>query len=340
MNKIERYFHLLAVIVIFLTAACAKEEEEEVTKLTMKGTLSFDIPSYVLYGEYVTVEANGILDPVSPTYKWTAPGVVNDTIVGNVVTFHFPADSIGTFRVTASAHCDGYYTTSNNVEVSTIDTTFNTSLKGLTRSGKSIVDERDNHRYGYVTIGSLDWFSQNLAYDRYGVPFKSSPITWDMFGYFYFWDDVTGGVSAHGLGCGPQGLCPEGWTVPTNEDWEDLAAAMNGGVPLVFSDKWEGIGEKASADVYFQDKRMWEYSPDNDHTNDFGWNAIPMGYTRNDNKDFESFQKYGFWWSSSEKNADQAYYRYIYSEYGQFPMNFTAKRDFGASVRCVRLASR
>ena len=85
-------------------------------------------------------------------------------------------------------------------------------------------------------------------------------------------------------------------------------------------------------------EKMWPYSPDNEHTNDFGWNALPMGYTRNNHTEFEAVGDYGFWWSASEKNSDQAYYRYIYKDLSSFPMNYTSKTDFGASVRCVRIA--
>lgn len=340
MNKFK-YIWAVAALAVFAILSCSKEEEEEEYRLNMVGELEYDIPRYVLLGEYVTVEAGGILAPENPVIKWVAPTVVTDTIVGKKVTFRFPADSLGTFVVSASAHHEGYYTTSASVQVSTIDTTFNGyTLKGLKRSGKSIVDKRDNHKYAYVTIGNLDWFSQNLAYAGAGVPFQRSPITWDMFGYFYDWKDATGGKAASGLGCGPQGACPEGWSVPTNEDWEDLASAMNDGHFLPFADKWEGIGEKASANVTFQNENMWGYSPDNEHTNDFGWNAIPLGYVTNGYKRFESEGTYGFWWSSSEKDSQKAYYRYIYSDLSQFPMNYTGKTGFGVNVRCVRLAER
>ena len=339
MGKFKNILMIVAVAAVCLSA-CKKEEEDDDTKKSMSGSVKYDFPSYVLSGEYVTAVAGGIIDPVHPTFKWIAPGVIKDTIVGDRVTLHFPEDTLATFTVSALALCEGYYTTSSSVEVTTVDTSFNASLKGIVRSGKSVRDERDGHVYGYVTLGKLDWFSQNLAYAGGGVPFMSSPVTWSMFGYFYHWDDLTGGESRHGLGCGPRGMCPEGWTVPTNEDWEDLAAAMNGGESLPFADNWVGLGEKASADAVFQSDRMWAYSPDNGHTNDFGWNGIPMGYTANDHGEFLSSRNYGFWWSASEKNPGQAYYRYIYEDLSYFPMNYASKSDFGASVRCVRLATR
>ena len=117
-----------------------------------------------------------------------------------------------------------------------------------------------------------------------------------------------------------------------------LSAALNGGEPLDFFSNWTGLGAKASADVRFNDVRMWPYTPDNVHSNDFGWNAMPLGYTFANSWDteFSGVKSYGCWWSATERNADQAYYRYIYCERPDFPMSYTSKTDMRASVRCVR----
>ena len=335
MDRIKRYFCLLTIVALVL-ASCAKDEEEDIVKKSMSGAVTFDVPGFVLPREYVTAVAGGILSPSSHVFKWSGTHIIKDTLVGKQVTLYFP-DTLGNFTLQATAFADGYYTSSNSANVSIIDTSFNASLSGVVRSGKSVKDQRDGHVYSYQTIGSLDWFTQNLAYDG-GAAYRNAPVSWGLFGYFYHWDDVTGGVSARGLGNGPQGLCPEGWKVPTNEDWEDLAKAMNGGEALPFADDWTKIGEKASVGAVFMGEKMWPYSPDNEHTNDFGWNALPMGYTRNNHTEFEAVGDYGFWWSASEKNSNQAYYRYIYKDLSSFPMNYTSKTDFGASVRCVRIA--
>ncbi|MBQ0025315.1 MAG: hypothetical protein KBT00_06305 [Bacteroidales bacterium] len=337
MNKIRQYIQLAALVVSVCLSACTKEaEEEESTSKSMKGYLHNDIPSFVFRNDYVTVTAYGITDPAEPQYKWYASGI-SDTLSAATVTIHFP-DSLGTFTVTDFSSYTGYYTSSNSRDVATVDTTFNTSLKNVVRSGKSFLDKRDNKHYSYETIGNLDWFTQNLAYSGAGAPYMGSPVTGFFFGYYYSWNEATGGISAEGLGCGPQGVCPEGWCIPTNEDWEDLAMAMNGGEPLAFSDKWQGLGSKASANATFMGIDMWNYSNETEHTNDFGWNALPTGNTSNNHSDINGFDSYGFWWSATQKNDKQAYYRYIFYDYDNFPMNYTAKEDFGASIRCVRVA--
>ena len=316
---------LLVPVVLAAILACNKEEEEESSPESMGGAIVYDIPYYVLKGETVTMSASGVVYPADAYYKWYVAGVFTDTLTANTITVRFP-DSLGVFNVTAYSYSDGFYSLSTVQAVTTIDTTWNTSLTGLARAEDVFVDERDGRAYRYVTAGGLDWFAQNLAWQGAGVPFKASRATAPLFGSFYTWNEAVGG-----------NVCPEGWRIPDREDWESLAAALNNGNPLPFIDNWAGIGERLSADAYMNEDRMWPYSPDNAHTNVIGWNAIPLGYSfANDAKQFQGVYQYALWWCATEKDAKQAYYRYIWYDNGDFPMNYTDKDDLRASVRCVR----
>lgn len=326
MNLIRKTGWLVFALALLCGLAACKEEEEDTTLPSMSGTVTFDIPSYVLKGETVTMSASGILYPSDVRYKWYISGVYTDTLAFPRVTVRFP-DSIGVFTVSAFAYSSGFYNSSVSQSVTTIDTTWNTSLTGLLRSSDFFVDPRDGRSYGYVNLGGIDWFAQNLAWQGAGIPFKASKATAPLFGSFYTWQEAMEG-----------NVCPEGWRIPTEEDWISLSAVLNGGQPLDFFSNWPGLGEKASADARMNDERMWSYTPDNLHTNDFGWNALPLGYTFADagGNTFSGVNSYGCWWSATDKNTDQAFYRYIYSESGDFPMSYTSKRDMRASVRCVR----
>lgn len=315
------------LMLLAVTGACKKEEEEEESGKSMSGVVEFSIPYYVLKGETVTMSATGIIDPTDVIYKWYVSGVFTDTLSTSVVSIQFP-DSIGTFNVTATSYSNGYYTAAATQTVTTVDTSYNGSLQNVPRSGKSIIDPRDGRQYSYVTVGDLDWFSQNLAFYGYNglyysKAYKNSPSALGLFGAYYTWKEAS---------INP---CPEGWRVPDNSDWASLGSAM-AGKPMPFIDDWAGLGEKASAPALFNEDRMWPYSPDNAHTNDFGWNALPLGTTDKAGKLYTGENEYGYWWSATEKNADQGYYRYIYYDRGDFPVGFASKEGMRAAVRCVR----
>lgn len=324
--QLTQYFRWVALTAMVLLSllSCKKTEEEEVKPDSMSGTIVFDVPYYVLKGETVTMTASGVIYPKEVAYRWFISSVYPDSLSRRTITVQFP-DSLGVFTVTAQASASGFYSASTSRLVTTIDTARGSSLAGLKFSEFQIEDERDGHVYDYVTAGDLDWFSQNLSWQGEGVPFRSSPATADMFGSFYTWEEATKGD-----------VCPEGWRVPTNEDWASLAAVLNDGTPLPFVDNWAGLGTRASADAYLNENRMWPYSPDNTHTNDIGWNALPLGYTFTNTLDFSGLNSYGCWWSATEKDDAQAYYRYIWYDRGDFPMAYTGKDDMRASVRCVR----
>ena len=160
-----------------------------------------------------------------------------------------------------------------------------------------------------------------------------------VYGRLYTWNDATGGVSASGLGQGVQGVCPEGWSIPTKEDWEDLSAVLNEGEALPFSSDWKGLAGKIMAPATFNGEKIWPYSPDVDITNDYGWNALAAGTCTLNYSQFSNVGKYGFWWSGTEKDSNNAHFRYIYNEYPNVSFNLSSKDGMAASVRCVRLAN-
>ena len=121
-----------------------------------------------------------------------------------------------------------------------------------------MVDERDGQEYKTVAIGNLVWMAENLNY-AYLQPTStldsSSWCIWDdlsfcndeKFGRLYLWSaavDSAAVFSDDGKGCGfydsnedwhkclgekVRGVCPEGWKLPTNDDYYKI-------LPWVFYD--------------------------------------------------------------------------------------------------------
>ena len=78
---------------------------------------------------------------------------------------------------------------------------------------------------------------------------------------------------------------------------------------------------------------LWE-SPNAAATNESGFTGLPAGI-RNFNGAFNHIGLYGFWWSSSEYDSSNAWYRTLV--YYDIPANrFNFNKKSGFSVRCVR----
>lgn len=325
---------ILVIGVAAVVMACHKSDEEVEY---MEEDMNFDLPAYALAGSTFTFTAGGVTDPEEGvTYKWYST-MNSDTLEGEAglkYTVVVP-DSLATYSVVEYAYITGYYGSTVTKYCTSIVPYIGHSLTNYPQPTDSIKDPRDGQYYYIKTIGNLDWFSENLNYKGTGVAYSRADDIGYIVGRLYNWEDATGGVTASGLGNGPQGACPPGWSVPTNEDWEDLAAAVSG-TAHPFLTNWLGIGEMLIVNAKFNGEKFWPYSTAVTPKNSCGWNALSGGMTLNGYKYFTGLYSYAYFWSATEKDSDSAYYRYIYYNLPNFPFNYTAKDDMGASVRCVR----
>ena len=88
----------------------------------------------------------------------------------------------------------------------------------------TFVDARDNKTYHYVTYGRLDWSVENLAYDLGNedlcIKYKPSELAeTDKYDY-----NLLSQIGYHYTYSGAQKAVPEGWRVPTDEEWTMLEA--------------------------------------------------------------------------------------------------------------------
>ncbi len=321
-------------------AGCHKDGDDDEDGF-MEGTLNYDIPAYSLVGKSYTVRSGGIVSPESGiTYFWTSSISPKDTVKGaedQVVeaTFTIP-DSLATFSIVQHAKADGYYQTTGTRYCTSIKPYIGGSLTGATAPTDSIRDLRDGQFYYIVEAGNLIWFAENLNYGGAGAAYSSADDAGVVLGRLYTWNDATGGVSGSGLAGGPTGVCPDGWSIPTNEDWEDLAEAL-GGKHYDFLDNWLGLGEMVMVDASFNGTKFWPFSGKVTPQGKFGWDALAAGYCVNNYNNYYGLSNNAYFWSSTEMNGADAYYRTLYYDMPNFPFGYAAKNDLGASVRCVKL---
>ncbi|WP_163438912.1 FISUMP domain-containing protein [Fibrobacter succinogenes] len=89
----------------------------------------------------------------------------------------------------------------------------------------SLTDERDGQVYRTVVIDGVTWMAQNLNYkgaDReFGVCYKDDPANCEISGRFYKWADYMNAADSGDV-LTNQGICPDGWEVPSKTHFENL----------------------------------------------------------------------------------------------------------------------
>ncbi|SVD83596.1 uncharacterized protein METZ01_LOCUS436450, partial [marine metagenome] len=70
-------------------------------------------------------------------------------------------------------------------------------------------------------------------------------------------------------------------------------------------------------------------------TNESGFTALPGGWRYFSNGSYDRMGSYGYFWSSTEFNNNNAWYRILSYNYSGIGRNDYGKR-YGYSVRCIR----
>ena len=215
----------------------------------------------------------------------------------------------------------------------------------------SMIDPRDKQVYKVVKIDVPDanysqvWMAENLNYaDSVKTPslkggnwcYNNEEKNCKVGGRYYSWaaaidsvalanDSKEPLVCGYGKKCGldraVQGICPDGWHLPSIYEWGLLSVALGtGGV----------AGEPLKA------LTGWDYAgtPDNNGTDLYGFAALPTGRKIS----ATSWQKVGsdvYYWSATEYSADQGRYLNINNIYTN-SYTYQNSKSYGQSVRCVK----
>ena len=221
-----------------------------------------------------------------------------------------------------------------------------------------LTDERDMKTYKTVVIGEQTWMAENLNYfDTIAMPalnkrsacYDWNPVNCTISGRLYAWStamDSSGSFSLNGKGCSfgkkctpaypVRGICPEGWHLPTKEDFQTLFTTVGGrdiaGMMLKAVNRW----------------RTENYGPmDTASTDAYGFSAIPSGYYSSDTlykeSSFGGYYGVCHFWSSSQANNNDVF---VMELYGSQDYAYLGTDKIGASgkgrwdrlisVRCLK----
>lgn len=178
-------------------------------------------------------------------------------------------------------------------------------------------DYRDGKTYNTVRIGdNKTWMAENLNYEIVNSSwcYDNEEFMCDTYGKLYNWTAASNSA------------CPSGWHLPSRMDWAELASIV-GGTGIFGNGGTAGTKLKSSSD--------WRSSGVPDGTDDYEFSAKPSGYRNSTGGGFSDIGITGYWWTSSEDDNGNAYYRSMKSNSEEVSQDVNDKR-VGMSVRCVQ----
>ncbi len=168
-------------------------------------------------------------------------------------------------------------------------------------------DPRDGKSYRTVKIGEQLWMVDNLNYktdDSYCL--DDDLFNCNKYGRLYTWNEAIE-------------VCPDGWRLPTDKDFEALIAIAGG---------------KSVAARKLKATFGWD---EDNGTDEFGFMALPSGYRFVNGSYYSSTGKNGeaYFWSSTEFDDEDAYDMQMSKNVNEVFSLFSDK-TMALSVRCIK----
>lgn len=199
----------------------------------------------------------------------------------------------------------------------------------------------DGHSYALVEVAGECWLAENLRSTHYrnGEPIDG-PLTdafwgatesgaWAVYGsgestvYDGSGDEIAnladyGRLYNWWAVVDERGLCPFGWHVPTEDDWDHLSLTFGG-------DLESGAALKASPD----DTPAWT------GTNESGFSALPAGKRDDGLGHYSHGTTHAHFWSATSSGSLYGWSRLMYTNFDNISPASEYKNE-GLSVRCLK----
>lgn len=288
---------------------------------------------------------NNPVDPQNPNRYGSISGKITDitsnkaisgaSISTSPITNNSTSDASGNYTIshvvpgayTVSAVKTGY--TSKSISISI--TSGNTSIANISLLANycpnlpTITDSRDGKVYNTVLIGTQCWLSENLdvgimilstqnqtkndTIQKYC--YNDDSINCNIYGGYYQWDEAMQYTKLQGT----QGICLNGWHVPSISELQTLEAAVN----------YSGNSLKS----------IGQGSGNGAGTNTSGFSALLPGI-RNYEGGFVSFGMIAKFLSSTETNDLNNSYLGLWYNDDVIYINYNNYKVLGFSVRCIK----
>ena len=211
----------------------------------------------------------------------------------------------------------------------------------------------DGNVYEMITLGTQTWMKQELKVRHYadGTPLADAtddkpvadtmpaymypdlrPHNFKNYGLLYNWETATRGQFSYRMPSGVQGICPDGWHMPSPREWQTLVNYVSSQSEFQCEATAANIAKAMCLDTLWQEERSYPAcSPrHNPSTNNLtGFSAVPAGTEEMGIGDCAMY------WTTGEKYSTNGETYSIWGNKSNVASSQSGKKRF-ISVRCVK----
>ncbi len=217
------------------------------------------------------------------------------------------------------------------------------------------VTDYDGNTYNAVQIGDQYWMKENLKTTHYadgtaialgnassslagdgGYRFmpNNDSSTVSSYGYLYNWKAVMhGAASSESAPSGVQGICPNGWHVPSREEWLQLIDYVTDREEYHCNNSSTSIGKSLAATTdWHSSEWICAVGYQLSSNNATAFSALPAGVFFSCSLNFSESADF---WSCTESGTGRAYYGLLQYNTSDMTCPYSSE-TYAYSVRCLR----
>ena len=302
-----------------------------------------DVPAQVNADWNATTGAAKILN------KPTIPTVPSNVSVFNNDAHYITEAQLNTLLVAMNNTIDSLRNRIGELEMHQTQPQTDTAIMAQACLGLATVTDYDLNVYNTVQIGNQCWMRENLRSTHYadgtaiaaGTTSSTTtayyyPLQGDFtYGYLYNWKAVMRNSSnSQSNPSGVQGVCPNGWHVPSDAEWDELQNYVSSQSHYLCNGDNNNVAKALAA------KTGWVSSTGTCavgniqvSNNATGFSALPAGH--NYGGSYTNYGTAATFWSSTEAGSANTFDRSVDYSNAVFTRSNHPK-GYGFSVRCLR----